>query len=393
MAELTGGYVLYPMAEVLGVFDAATKSVDGQMTLAANTVPWAANDPVEEPHYYQQVIGGDITYVEQTTPRPSLTQTAGVQYEGNVGPGIYGWTISNAAPATNYLGHGGPIRLHIRLMRQQASGNGRWRCLQGNRPCSLCIATRMAAEAGIRATTCLNSTVRAGVDVESYQPGTSTLQMNFRGTNYQFSPQAFTAGTINVGTINATTLNAQLSASQLPVLVGSGSGHSAGAVPDPGATAGTTRYLREDGTWAVVSASPGSTTTTQIATNLLARYALTEGTGAPQDTSGNGNNATLPGGAANPTWTAQGISCDGASQYFNSVGTRGARTFVWSSTELVPLNAAVPAGPQFVTPFGVADLSVIEGGNGYYGSHPAVAQTVRSTARAMTRCREHTRSP
>ncbi len=107
VAELTGGYVLYPMAEVLGVFDAATKSVDGQMTLAANTVPWAANDPVEEPHYYQQVIGGDITYVEQTTPRPSLTQTAGVQYEGNVGPGIYGWTISNAAPATNYLGHGG----------------------------------------------------------------------------------------------------------------------------------------------------------------------------------------------------------------------------------------------------------------------------------------------
>ena len=44
VAELTGGYALYPMAEVLGVFDAATKSVDGQMTLAPNTVPWAAND-------------------------------------------------------------------------------------------------------------------------------------------------------------------------------------------------------------------------------------------------------------------------------------------------------------------------------------------------------------
>ncbi len=27
------------------------------MTLAPNTVPWAANDPVEEPHYYQEICG------------------------------------------------------------------------------------------------------------------------------------------------------------------------------------------------------------------------------------------------------------------------------------------------------------------------------------------------
>jgi hypothetical protein len=37
--------------------------------------------------------------------------------------------------------------------------------------------------------------------------------------------------------------------SQLPPLIASGAGHSAGIAPDPGATAGTTRYLREDGTW------------------------------------------------------------------------------------------------------------------------------------------------
>ncbi|WP_213308160.1 hypothetical protein [Paraburkholderia sacchari] len=35
----------------------------------------------------------------------------------------------------------------------------------------------------------------------------------------------------------------------LPLMGASGSGHQAGAVPDPGSTAGTTRYLREDGTW------------------------------------------------------------------------------------------------------------------------------------------------
>ena len=46
-------------------------------------------------------------------------------------------------------------------------------------------------------------------------------------------------------------------ASDLPVMTGSGSSHSSGAVPDPGATAGTTRYLREDGTWNAPASSSG----------------------------------------------------------------------------------------------------------------------------------------
>ena len=86
VAKLTGGYVLYPMAEVLGVFDAATKSVDGQLTLAPNTVPWAANDPVEEPHYYQEAISADTSIIGQTTPRPEFADGRG-EYQGNVGPG------------------------------------------------------------------------------------------------------------------------------------------------------------------------------------------------------------------------------------------------------------------------------------------------------------------
>ena len=84
----------------------------------------------------------------------------------------------------------------------------------------------------------------------SYQPQTSTLQMIVRGSGYQFSPQAFTAGTINVGTVNATKLNGTVNAAQMPLFGISGSGHSPGAVPDPGATAGSTRFLREDGIWA-----------------------------------------------------------------------------------------------------------------------------------------------
>ncbi len=41
---LTGGYALYPMAEVLSVMNPASKLVDGLMTLAPNTVAWSAND-------------------------------------------------------------------------------------------------------------------------------------------------------------------------------------------------------------------------------------------------------------------------------------------------------------------------------------------------------------
>jgi hypothetical protein len=129
--------------------------------------------------------------------------------------------------------------------------------------------------------------------------------MNLRGTAYGFSPQAFTAGTINAGTINATTINGSVSAAQLSVFGASGSAHARGVVPDPGATAGAARYLREDGTWDVPSGS-GSTGSSVPApqnmpqrTNLLGEYLLNEGSGTvADDTSGNGNNGTING----PAW-------------------------------------------------------------------------------------------
>ena len=53
------------MAEVLSVYNPASASVDGTFTLAANTAPWAAGDPVEEPHFYQQLVYGDTEYITQ----------------------------------------------------------------------------------------------------------------------------------------------------------------------------------------------------------------------------------------------------------------------------------------------------------------------------------------
>ncbi len=144
------------MAEVLGVFNAATKSVDGQMTLAPNTVPWAANDAVEEPHYYQEKIGGDIQFIAQTTPRPYYNFYTGVQYQLNVGPDFMGSTIWNAAPASNYFGNGG-----THLVPEVAyEALGIWRrtmdAQAGEKACSRSTATRMGAASGTRGTTCLN---------------------------------------------------------------------------------------------------------------------------------------------------------------------------------------------------------------------------------------------
>ena len=50
----------------------------------------------------------------------------------------------------------------------------------------------------------------------------------------------------------------------LDVFGASGSNHSTGLVPDPGATAGSTKYLREDGTWAEPAGGGGAVDTVYI---------------------------------------------------------------------------------------------------------------------------------
>jgi trimeric autotransporter adhesin len=312
VAKLTGGYVLYPMAEVLGVFNATTKSINGQMTLAANTVPWAANDPVEQPHYYQEAIAADTEYVGQTTPRPTVAQTSGVRYEGNVGPGLAGWTISNNVPATSYFGNGGthspPTVAYVesgvwqRTMAMQAGEQSVFSVHCNSHGCGRWNSGYNLFE--------FDSSV--GVDAISYQPETSSLLMGMRGAEYQFTPQAFTATTINAGTVNATTLNGAVSAAQLPVFGSSGSGHAPGAVPDPGATVGSTRYLREDGTW---TAPTGGGSGGAPVAGAVADYNFLQGSGTTlTDISANGNNGVLGTSTLAPTWTSSGLSFNGQQQ-------------------------------------------------------------------------------
>jgi len=360
---VTGGYALYPMAEVLGVFDAATKEVDGQMTLAPNSVKWAANDAVEEPHYYQESISADTTFLGQTTPRPTNLQSSGVTFQLSAGPGLVGWTINNSVPASNYLGNGGThtvpqaayesVGIWQKTMDAQAGEQSVFAIHCNSHGCGKWNSGYDLFELD-------NNT--GGFDTVSFQPTTSALTMSLRGTQYGFSPQAFTAGTVNAGTVNATTLNGAISAAnitsgtiapaQLPVFAASGSGHAAGAVPDPGATAGTTRYLREDGTWAAPSGSGSEgvgvgTSSSTLPAGATADYDFLQGSGAVlTDSSGNGNNGTLGSGALAPTWTGTGLAFSGQEQVALPAALNGTQTF-FMAVYINPITAGTQAANQY----------------------------------------------
>jgi hypothetical protein len=234
---LTGGFALYPMAEVLSVFNPATKRVDGQMTLAPNNVAWAANDPVEEPHYYQENVQPDTEFVGQSVPRPTTYVRAGLQYQQNNGPTLTGWSIANASPAQNYLGYGGTHGAPIAAYE----ATGIW-----GRTMILTAGERalFAVHCNLHGCGSWNSGYNlfeldsgANVDTVNYAPPTSTLTLNMRGAGYSFTPQAFTAGTINVGTLNATTINGVVSGA-----------HSTVTLQHTFAAAGTFNYMHSLGT-------------------------------------------------------------------------------------------------------------------------------------------------
>lgn len=69
-------------------------------------------------------------------------------------------------------------------------------------------------------------------------------------------------------------LSGVAAAGQLPVFIASGASHAIGAVPDPGASAGTTRFLREDSTWTVPPGGSSSVPFGTDATNTNA-YVVT----------------------------------------------------------------------------------------------------------------------
>lgn len=81
----------------------------------------------------------------------------------------------------------------------------------------------------------------------------------YDGTNYYFRTDGKITGNItgDAATVNGKTVgvnvpaNAVFTDTTYTTMGASGSGHKGGLVPDTGSTAGTTKFLREDGTWQV----------------------------------------------------------------------------------------------------------------------------------------------
>ena len=205
---LTGGYVLYPMAEILSVYNASTKQVDGQLTLAANTVAWAAGDAVEAPHYYQQLTAADTEWITQYLPRPIQYSSAGKLYMGQVGPGMRGWQVQNGVPPSNYVGAGGTHE----LPDDAYVVAGPWRND---------FEVDAGTESVIRAHCNLHGCNRwdsgyllfeldsaTGEDSLYYSPQLSTIVWSLGGGQYSLSPTTLSAPAISTPTVNATTLNA-----------------------------------------------------------------------------------------------------------------------------------------------------------------------------------------
>lgn len=216
VSYLNGGYVLYPMAEVLSVYNASTKHVDGQLTLGANNVPWAAGDTVEEPHFYMMLTSADTEFIAQYTPRPIQYSTPGKQYQGQVGPGMKGWVIQNAVPADNYAGGGGTHQLPDAAYEALGPWSTDFEVDAGT-------GTIIRAHCNLHGCNRWNSAYSlfdldsaGGRDALWYAPQTSTLTWTAAGRNYGFSPDqmsvpgdltvagAATTNSLTVGSMSAT---------------------------------------------------------------------------------------------------------------------------------------------------------------------------------------------
>lgn len=260
LSYVTGGYVLYPMAEVLSVFNPANKQVDGTLTLGPNTAPWASGDTVEEPHYYKALTYADTEYITQYEPRPTQLVSAGKTYAGLMGVGARGWQITNATPVTSYFGAGGSYNVPDDAYVVSGPWANDFEVDAGASSvlrvhCNLYGCNKW--DSGFNLFD-LDSTA-GGQDTLSYSPQTRTATWSLGGIVYAFSPQALTAPTINVGTLNATTIHGAVTS--LSATSGTIDGVTIGATTAaPGVTSNQINVNVASGTGYGVRVTPGSNT-------------------------------------------------------------------------------------------------------------------------------------
>ncbi len=306
---LTGGYVLYPMAEVLNVYNASTQAVDGAMTLSANTVAWAAGDSVEEPHFFQNRMAQDTSYITQYQPRSTQGFNAGLQFNGVNGAYLNGWGVYNATPASSYFGNGGTHAVPNAAFLVQGPWTSAMDMQAGDSNGFLVRCNSHGCGKWNSAYNLFTLQSSQYFDYLNYAPNTSTMTFNMRGTQYSFSPTSFTAGTINATTINATRINGLQPATASAVGGVTLGSAATSAVLSNVASSGSASDL-SSGT--VAAARLGNVAGMVNPIPVPAgggEYAFTEGSGTVvNDLSGNGNTLRLCSGSNAPTWYSYGLA-------------------------------------------------------------------------------------
>ncbi len=132
-------------------------------------------------------------------------------------------------------------------------------------------ATRQViAGAGMTGGGPLSADVTLNANVTSVNGRTGAVVVTTADTGGVPATRRVIAGT---GLAGGGALSADVTLSAVP-MAASGASHAAGTVPDPGATAGATRYLREDATWAIpAGAGGGLTDPTTTKGDLMVRSA------------------------------------------------------------------------------------------------------------------------
>lgn len=141
----------------------------------------------------------------------------------------------------------------------------------------------------------------------------------------------------------------------VPMLIASGPNHQPGVAPDPGSTAGTAKFLREDSTWTAVSATaltgivPVANGGTGTATGSIT------GTGALTFTSGGATKVILKPGTDSTT-AVQVQNAAGAAVV--SVDTTNGNVGIGTTT--IPVGGGVVAGRTYLSIKGSTLAAVLE---------------------------------
>ncbi len=152
----------------------------------------------------------------------------------------------------------------------------------------------------------------------------------------------------------------------VPMLIASGGNHQPGVVPDPGPTAGTTKFLREDATWSAVSAT--------ALTGILP--VVNGGTGTATGSITGTGDLTFTAGGSNKSVT---LVSSGTGKVVSKPGT-DSTTAIQSQDAAGNTVAAVDTTNQalLTTSTGTADDRGVGASQYNAGTHPARMRLVKA---------------